>query len=174
MSYYELEDGSGNYVLEDGTGNYVIESIVVANTRTLQYDIRGLVADTLTARYSINGDPSTQLTQLTRTITPSALSTETTLIQKTDGPFHYAGYVHLDTLASGDTVIIRIYKWETVDDDFLLYEEKTIKYSDLKANETNDMVAVFLPFIPAEQYKVTIEQTAGTLRTINFELFKTQ
>ena len=76
-------------------------------------------------------------------------------------------------MASGDTVIIRTYKWEPNTSAYSLYEEKTVKYSDLKGNESTDMPAVFLPFIPAERYKVTIEQTAGTLRQYPWELFQT-
>lgn len=190
--YYGLEDGTGHLLLEDGSGDgYLMEDATlftvidtltleyditgsVSDTLELQYDMTGVVADTISLCYDINGDASTSLVQQFKQPTLTALNSETKIIEKTDGPFHYSAWIHLGNMASDDKVIIRTYKWETNNDVYELYEEKTISYNDLKGNETNDQTAVFLPFIPAERYKVTIEQTAGTLRQFPWELYKTQ
>lgn len=189
--YYGLEDGSGHLILEDGSGDgYLLEAattFTVTDTLTIQYDMTGVVNDTLellydmtgvvqdtvTLYHDINGTASTQLVSQNLAPTLVALNTETKLIEKTDGPYHYSAWVHLNNMASGDTVIIRTYKWNITDSQYDLYEEKTVRYTDLNANETNNMPAVFLPFIPANRYKVTIEQTAGTVRQYPWQLFKT-
>lgn len=190
MSYYRLEDSSGHLILEDGSGDgYLLESattFTVTDTLTLVYDITGQVTDTLTLQYDIladvlqtitlyydiNGDASTNLERQNLSPTLKALNLETTLIEKTDGPYHYSAWIHMTNLASGDTVVLRVYKWEPNTSAYELYDEKKITYSDLKIFE-NDQTAVFLPFIPAQKYKVTIEQTAGTLRAFPWELYKT-
>jgi len=190
MSYYGLEDSSGHLILEDGSGDgYLLESattLTVTDTLTLVYDITGQVTDTLTLQYDIladvlqtitlyydiNGDASTNLVRQNLAPTLKALNLETTLIEKTDGPFHYSAWIHMTNLASGDTIILRVYKWEPNNSVYELYEEKQVTYNDLKTFE-NNQTAIFLPFIPAQKYKVTIEQTAGTLRAFPWELYKT-
>lgn len=188
--YYGLEDGTGHLLLEDGTGGYIMEDAtlftiadtltllydvtgVVSDTITLEYDMTGQVADTISLYYDINGDASTQLVRQNLAPTLTALNLETKIIEKTNGPYHYSAWIHLTNMASGDIVVIRVYKWETTSDTYALYEEKTIRYTDLKGTETNNQTAIFLPFIPAERYKVTIEQTAGTLFQIPWEMFQT-
>jgi len=189
-AYWGLEDGTGRWQLEANTFDRLIEDAttftvtdtleiiydltgVVSDTLELQYDMTGVISDTISLCYDINGDASTSLVQQNKSPTLTALNLETKLIEKTDGPFHYSAWIHLSNMASGDKVIIRVYKWETNGNSYELYEEKEIMYSDLKTLE-NDQTAVFLPFIPAERYKVTIEQTAGTLRAFPWEMFKTQ
>lgn len=190
MSYYGKEDATGHLILEDGSGSgYLLESattFTVSDTLTLIYDITGQVADTLTLQYDIladvlqtitlyydiNGDASTNLVRQNLSPTLKALNLETTLIEKTDGPYHYSAWIHMTNLASGDTIILRVYKWEPNTSAYELYEEKPVSYNDLKTFE-NNQTAIFLPFIPAERYKVTIEQTAGTLRAFPWELYKT-
>ena len=190
MSYYGLEDSSGHLIIEDGSGSgYLLESattFTVSDTLTLVYDITGQVTDTLilqydiladvlqtvTLYYDINGDASTNLVRQNLAPTLKALNLETILIEKTDGPFHYSAWIHLTNLLSGDTIILRVYKWEPNTSAYELYEEKPVSYNDLKTFE-NNQTAIFLPFIPAERYKVTIEQTAGTLRAFPWELYKT-
>lgn len=191
MSYYGLEDGSGHLILEDGSGDgYLLEDAttfsvtdtlsivyditgVVTDTLTVQYDMTGVIQDTISLYYDINGDASTQLVTQNLNPTLKSLNLETKLVEKTDGPYHYSTWIHLGNMASGDTVIIRTYKWEVNTGAYELYEKKTIKHSDLKGNETTNQPAIFLPFIPANRYKVTIEQTAGTLRAYPWQLFKT-
>lgn len=191
-TYYGLEDGSGHLILEDGSGDgYLLEDATtftvndvltieyeitgsVNDTLELQYDMTGSVNDTISLCYDINGNASTSLVRQNKSPTLLALNSEVKIIEKTDGPFHYSAWIHLDNMASGDTVVIRTYKWEPNGSTYSLYEEKTVKYNDLKGNESTDQPAVFLPFIPAEKYKVTIEQTAGTLRQYPWELYKTQ
>ena len=190
-SYYGLEDGTGHLILEDGSGDgYILEDATtftvsdtisieyditgsVSDTLEFQYDMTGSVGDTISLYYDINGTASTSLVRQNLSPTLLSLNSETKIIEKTDGPYHYSAWIHLDNMASGDTVVIRTYKWEPNGSAYSLYEEKTVRYSDLKGKESTDMPAVFLPFIPTEKYKVTIEQTAGTLRQYPWELFKT-
>ena len=139
MSYYGLEDSSGHLILEDGSGSgYLLESattFTVLDTLTLVYDITGQVADTLTLQYDIladvlqtitlyydiNGDASTNLVRQNLSPTLKALNLETVLIEKTDGPYHYSAWIHMTNLSSGDTIILRVYKWEPNTSAYELY-----------------------------------------------------
>ncbi|GAG83245.1 unnamed protein product, partial [marine sediment metagenome] len=44
--------------------------------------------------------------------------------------------------------------------------------NDLKGKDTEDQPAVFSVFLPTERFKLTIEQTSGTLRAFPWELYK--
>lgn len=191
MSYYGLEDSSGHLIIEDGSGSgYLLEDAttflvsdtlqliyditgVVSDTVQLLYDITGVVSDSLGILYDINGDASTQLVQQKKAITLPQLDVEFRIIEKTNGPYHYAAWLHLDNMASGDQIIIRVYKWDGNNSVYSLYEKKTISYSDLVGQENEDQTAVFMPFIPSERYKVTLEQSAGTLREFSWEMYQT-
>lgn len=188
-SYWGLEDGTGHRELEDGTGGWLLEdgttlsvsntlqiqydiTGIVANTIQLLYDITGVVSDTLELCYDINGASSTNLTQQKKSVTLQQLNTEVKLVEKTDGPWNYSCWVSLANMQAGDKVKIRVYRWNPSTLAYEKYDVKTITKTDLKGKETEDQPAVFSVFIPTERFKLTIEQTNGTLRAFPWELYK--
>ena len=141
---------------------------------TVLWDVTAPISDSFNIKYDIDGAPSTILARQKLKIIPTDLNRETTLVEKTDGPFNYALWVHLNEMATGDKVKLKSYKWDPNNSAYALYEQKTITYEDLKGTEDTPQTAVFLPFIPAEKYKVTITQLEGTLRNYSWELYKTE
>lgn len=187
-SYWGLEDGTGHRELEDGTGGWLIESAttflvsntlelqydingLVANTLEIQYDITGVVSNTLTVYYDIDGSASQNLTRQNLAPTLPALNQEVKLVEKTNGPWNYSCFVDLSNMQSGDKVKIRVYRWEPNTSAYSLYQIKTIAKTDLKGKESEDMPSVYAVFIPTERFKLTIEQTAGTVRQYPWELY---
>jgi hypothetical protein len=94
-------------------------------------------------------------------VTPSALNTETNIINLGSQPDDYIveGYISLKNLASGDTVIIRVY----------------MSADGVTQDKSDEMtlsgpVSVPIVRIPATTlpynglFRVTVTQTAGTLR----------
>jgi len=94
-------------------------------------------------------------------VTPSALNTETNVINLESQPDDYIveGYISLKNLASGDTVIIRVY----------------MSADGVTQDKSDEMtlsgpVSVPIVRIPATTlpynglFRVTVTQTAGTLR----------
>ena len=140
----------------------------VAKAWTFLYDITGTVAKAFLYLYDINGSPSSVLFSQEGTVTPTALNSEICFITKTDGPYHYACYIYVDNMASGDEIAIKVQVYDPTEGAWKSYDnEKKIKYSDIKSDE-----AVFIPFLPATRYRVCLKQTAGTLRSYNWQLFK--
>jgi hypothetical protein len=138
------------------------------------WDVTAPISDSFNIKYDIDGAPSTILARQNLKIIPTDLNRETTLVEKTDGPYNYALWVHLNEMASGDKIKLKSYKWDPNNSEYALYEQKTITYDDLQGFEDTPQTAVFLPFIPAEKYKVTITQLEGTLRNYSWELYKTE
>ena len=183
--YRELESGGGNWALESGTGDWELESATLTNVSkawtfkydilnfvakawTFLYDITGTVAKAFLYLYDINGSPSSVLFSQEGTVTPTALNSEICFITKTDGPYHYACYIYVDNMASGDEIAIKVQVYDPTEGAWKSYDnEKKIKYSDIKSDES-----VFIPFLPATRYRVCLKQTAGTLRSYNWQLFK--
>jgi hypothetical protein len=141
---------------------------------TVLYDVTAPVSDSFDIKYDIDGGSSTILARQKLKIIPTDLNRETILVEKTDGPYNYALWVHLNELAGGDKVKLKSYKWDPMNLEYALYEQKTITYEDLKGTEDTPQTAVFLPFIPTEKYKVTLTQLEGTLRNYSWELYKTE
>lgn len=141
---------------------------------TVLWDVTAPISDSFNIKYDIDGSPSTILARQKLKIIPTDLNRETTLVEKTDGPYNYALWVHLNEMATGDKIKLKSYKWDPNNSAYALYEQKTITYEDLKGTEDTPQTAVFLPFIPAEKYKVTITQLEGTLRNYSWELYKTE
>jgi hypothetical protein len=74
------------------------------------------------------------------------------------GNAHYATYIYLHNMASGDTVVIRTYVKDVNATTMRLYKPVTISGA-----QTADPTG-FLAFMAATQYKVTIQRTAGSDR----------
>ena len=128
------------------------------------YDMVGVVSNTSNLLYDINGDPSSSIVHTSGDITPGMLDTETNLfdITPTD-PLHFSTYIDLSNMASGDTIIIRVYALDVNGAVYVLWDKKTILFNDI--DSTNHAV---IPYIPTSKYKVSIEQTDGTLRQYNW------
>ncbi len=75
----------------------------------------------------------------------------------TGGPKHFATWVFAHNMIAGDEVEIRVY----VRDENTPAERK---YVDVLINGLQDDPAFFIPFIPSDQYRVSIQRTLGTDR----------
>lgn len=71
--------------------------------------------------------------------------------------------IYLDPMAGSDAVTIRVYDWDVVAGSYKLYITK--KYGPGALTD----VSFYSPPLPAHRFKVTIQQTAGTNRTFNWE-----
>lgn len=140
----------------------------ITKTLTYLYDITSVVYNTFTDIYDINGSASTALAEQRGTVTLSALNSEICFITKTDGPYHYSGYIFLNNMASGDTVKITVQIWDGTSSAWRDYESaKTVRYTDIGGK-----TALFIPFLPASRFRICIKQTAGTPRAFNWQLYK--
>jgi len=104
-------------------------------------------------------------TEYTGTATPSALNTETTVIEITAQSDTYIveGWLDLGNLASGDTVVIKVYV--AVDGtNYRTYATATYSYP------VTDPIIRFhsTQLCKNMKYKVTITQTSGTLRSFPY------
>lgn len=77
------------------------------------------------------------------------------------GSAHYATYLFTHNMASGDTMVIKIYITDVNAVVERLYQ--TITLTDAQADPSG-----FISFLPATTYRVTIQKTAGTNRAITW------
>jgi hypothetical protein len=75
---------------------------------------------------------------------------------------HYATYIFTDNMQAGDQLTIRVY---ILDNEGIALK----KYLDIALNGIQLSPAVFIPFIPTGQYRVTVQRTGGVDRTYNWE-----
>ena len=75
---------------------------------------------------------------------------------------HYATYIFTHNMASGDTVVIKIYVKDQNGATMRLYHTAT-----LTGAQTDP--AYFIPFLPTKQYKVSIQRTGGTDRAYTWQ-----
>jgi hypothetical protein len=104
-------------------------------------------------------------TKYTGTATPSALNTETTVVEITAQSDDYIveGWIDLRNLSSGDAVTLREY----IAIDGVNYRTFiTAQYSGAVSDPVIRFHAKTLP--STAKYKVTITQTAGTLRSFPY------
>jgi hypothetical protein len=104
-------------------------------------------------------------TEYTGTKTPSALNTETTIVEITAQTDSYIveGWIDLGSLASGDAVTVEEY----IAVDGTNYRTfATVTYSGAVSDPIIRFHAKTLP--KTAKYKVTITQTAGTLRSFPY------
>jgi len=98
-------------------------------------------------------------------VTPSALNTETDIINLADQTDDYIieGQIDLSNMADGDEVIIRVY--------IAVDGTNQRKADELKFIGSQDVPVVRVPAVTClynAKFRVTITQTAGTLRTFNY------
>ena len=101
------------------------------------------------------------------THTPSALSTEETVFETTEKG-KYAGYISVANLQSGDTVTINLYVILKSGGSYELYDSVT-----LSGAQTKTVVPIYE--IPVSYgMKITLNQTAGTIRSYDYVIFRVQ
>ncbi len=73
----------------------------------------------------------------------------------TGGPKHFATWIFTQNMLATHTIQIRVY----VRDENSPSEQKYID-TEISGAQTDD--AFFIPFVPSDQYRVTLQRTAGT------------
>ncbi len=73
----------------------------------------------------------------------------------TGGPKHFATWIFTHNMLSTHTITVRVY----VEDENATTERK---YIDTEISGAQTSPAFFVPFIPSDQYRVSIQRTAGT------------
>ena len=74
---------------------------------------------------------------------------------------HYAAYIYTQNMQAGDELTIRVF---VLDDDGVALR----KYLDIALSGVQLSPAVFIPFIPTGQYRLTIQRTGGVDRNYNW------
>jgi hypothetical protein len=113
-------------------------------------------------------------TRLQSSVTPSALNTETDIVNLADQTDDYIveGQISLQNLASGDTVIVRTY---------VAVDGTNQKKTDEKTfSGVQDISVVRIPAVTLAynaKFRLTVTQTAGTLRaypyTVIYQIMET-
>jgi hypothetical protein len=104
-------------------------------------------------------------TEYTGTVTPSALNTETTVIEipAQSDTYIVEGWIDLGALASGDAVTIKVY----VAVDGVNY--RTFATASYSGPVLDPIIRFYsMQLCKSMNYKVTITQTAGTLRSFPY------
>ena len=78
----------------------------------------------------------------------------------------YNGYVFLEAMEAGDTIVIREYIKDVEDNVYRLYEDYS--YSDA---QTKPAIRI-PPIVGKVGFKITAQQTVGTYREISYMWFK--
>lgn len=78
----------------------------------------------------------------------------------------YSGYIFLEKLEAGDTVVIRIYVKDVNDDTYKRWLQ------DSYSNVLSCPALRLEPMIGKVGVKITLQQTAGAYRTITHQWFK--
>lgn len=77
---------------------------------------------------------------------------------------HFACYIFAEAMQSGDELTIRV---QVLDDDGATLR----KYLDVTLVGLQASPAVFIPFLPTNQYRVTIQRVAGADRSYSFSVY---
>jgi len=82
----------------------------------------------------------------------------------------FSGYIDLENMASGDTVVLKQYlKVRSTGVATLVQIEPSVTYTDA---QTGKNVVYFTPMPSDVEYKVTLTQTAGTNRVYPWKLYE--
>lgn len=79
----------------------------------------------------------------------------------TGGPRHYATWIFTHNMVLGDIITLRVY----VEDENSTTQRK---YLEVALQDSQTDPAFFVPFIPANEYRVSIQRTGGTDRVYNW------
>ena len=75
---------------------------------------------------------------------------------------HFATWIFTHNMASGDSVTIKVYVYDNNATTLRLYESVTL-------TDAQSIPAMFIPFIPTKEYKVSIQRVAGTDRNYTWQ-----
>ena len=75
---------------------------------------------------------------------------------------HFATWVYLDNLLNGDSVQIRVYIQDPNDSAIMK------KYIDVLISDAQSTPSFYIPWVPTNQYQVTIQRTAGVDRNVTW------
>lgn len=89
-----------------------------------------------------------------------ANNTEQDLFNITTGPRHFAATVYLHNLVAGNIATIRVYIYDS-------NAGQSRKYDEFSYVGVQVQPAIFVPFLPTTQYRVTI-QLSGTTKNITW------
>lgn len=98
------------------------------------------------------------LTFTNGTITSSA--TEQNLFDITTDD-HYATYIFTHNMTATETIVIKVYVRDENASTMRTYQTETL--TGVQADP-----AIFIPFVPTKQYRVSIQRTAGTDRAFTW------
>lgn len=87
--------------------------------------------------------------------------TEQTLFDTTADAL-FATWLFTHNMASGDSITVKIYVYDNNATTLRLYE--TVALTDAQSDP-----AMFIPFIPTNEYKVSIQRTAGADRNYTWQ-----
>lgn len=74
---------------------------------------------------------------------------------------HHASYIFTHNMQTGDTVVIKIY----IKDD---YSSTVRLFDSVTLSGAQTLPSYFIPFLPATQFRVSIQRTAGTDRAYTY------
>jgi len=75
---------------------------------------------------------------------------------------HYATWVFLDNLQAGDSVQVRAYIQDPND-------SATMKrYIDVLISDAQSLPGFYIPWVPTQQYRVSVQRIGGTDRTVTW------
>lgn len=77
---------------------------------------------------------------------------------------YYAAYIFLHNMVSGDILVVKVYVKDVNSGTMRLYKSWTYTGAQTET-------AVFIPFLPTSEHKVTIQQTAGVNRTYKWNKY---
>jgi hypothetical protein len=75
---------------------------------------------------------------------------------------HFATWVYLDNLVGGDSVQIRVYIQDPNDSATMK------KYIDVLISDAQSTPSFYIPWVPTNQYRVTIQRISGTDKSITW------
>lgn len=75
---------------------------------------------------------------------------------------HYASWIYLDNLDTGDSVQIRVYILDPNDSN------QSKKYLDVLVSDAQASPAFYIPWVPTGQYRVSIQKVTGTDRVVTW------
>ena len=104
------------------------------------------------------------LTRTDGTITTSA-SEQNLFDITTGGPKYFTTIVFLNAMTSTETFVFKVYVYDTNATTYRVYQTITVTGAQTDP-------AGYIPTLLSAQYKVTVQRTAGTDRSVTWERFE--
>lgn len=97
--------------------------------------------------------------------TQSTTSSEATLFEIVTGTKYYETFINLKNMTASETFVIRTYIWDEQLGEYMSIDKQT------KSN-VQDPVAAMIDMRCGTRYKVTIQRTAGSDKTVTWIRFE--